>query len=200
MSEDRALSSADLKDQMLADYHRSAKARGLDVPSADMETIVKADLELVDKYHKAVADAPPKAPTAPDPGRENAAVKFAEKRGMQFFKNDIPDDTSFSDVILGARAGQYGPKFDAMMQRVLRIVQVVNPIAKGNISAAIDATEDRKLARELMMMILQYRQWHIGKKRNPYYMPAKDRGRKFLRDLEDVCDRSVPKFGPWWVK
>lgn len=200
MSAERELTPGELKAATVADYHAGARARGLDVPSHEMEQIVKNDLEMVDRYNQMIADMPKRPAVERDPNRENAAVKYAEKRGMQFFKEDVPADTGFQDMILGARAGQYGPKFDAMMQRILRIIQVVGTMAKGNAGAAIDATENRQLARETMIKIMQYRQWTVGKKRNPYYMPAKDRGRKFLRDLEDICDRSTAAYGPWWVK
>jgi hypothetical protein len=199
MSENQ-LTPGELKEATLADYKAGARARGIDVPAHEMDQIVKNDLEMVDRYNQMVADMPKRPERKPDPGRQNAAVKYAEKRGMHFFKEETPEDTSFKDMVLSARPGQYGPKFDAMMQRILRIIQVVGTMARGNASAAIDATEDRKLARETMMKIMQYRQWNIGKERNPYYMPAKDRGRKFLRDLEDICDRSTAAYGPWWVK
>lgn len=134
-----------------------------------------------------IAPAKPKVERSDDPARDLAAEK-----GFEFKRS--PDSGKIAQP--GFTRNAMSCKFCgtcrncSRMKRVSELVKTTRD-STGNVLALYPG-----LAGELMRLF-----WHKRSKTGPFAEITKKRdiSRIFNRGIDDICDRSVPILGKWWV-
>ena len=194
-----------LKEVLVSDYAGAAKRSGLPVDMGDIERQVLSDLDMVEQYNAEQALKPAHVPVKKerDIRTDELEAELADKN-MRAYVRDIPDDEE-GDPILDA-----APKSERMIRAFGRVKQFMRP--RGDVGAVarrggalrdcvVECTDP-----ELSLEFLELWTWYGPLRRMPskkntfFYLNEYDAAAKFIRGLEDICDRSTGKFGPWWVK
>lgn len=115
------------------------------------------------------------------------------------------DATPYRPIALHANPHKVGPRWPYAVMRIKRILE--GCARSSNIEHAVEGAEYRQLAKEYVELYAFYLMRSKppppnGKvDHNPFrHMSDYDAFRCFVRKVEDVCDRSIQKLGPWWVK
>lgn len=107
--------------------------------------------------------------------------------------------------VLHANPMKISPRWPYAVMRIKRILEGAH--RTSDIEAAVRGSEYSALAREYMETWIYYmtrtrpapKNGRID--HNPYRdLSDVDAARMFVRNVENVCDRSVSKLGGWWVK
>lgn len=194
-----------LKQVMVSDYAGASQRAGTSPDMAAIERQVLADLDMVEQYNAEQATKPKREPVKleRDIHTNELDAELADKN-MRAYVRDIPADEA-GDPILDA-----APKSERMIRAFGRVKQFMRP--RGDIAAVakrggslrdsvIECTDP-----ELSLEFLELWTWYGPLRRMPspkntfFYLNEYDAAAKFIRGLEDICDRSTGKFGPWWVK
>lgn len=194
-----------LREAQIRDYKRGAERMGMEADMLAIEAQVVADLELVDRYEAEQKAAPPKKPKERKRDiRTDELDKYLAKHDMRAYVADGPVERT-KDIIADAT-----PKSDkaiAMFQRIKQILRPRGSIAaqaqKGRTMAeSLIECSDPKLANEFLELWTWYGPLRglYSPKNEFYWLSDGDAARKFVRGLEDICDRSTGKFGPWYTK
>lgn len=186
----------DIKQQLMDEYRTSIEEMGGSVNAEELERIAVSDLQIYDKVQAEQAAAAPRNPVT----RDSKIPEYELEKGVKIFKSDTPLPDAH-DSVLSATPASRGPKFEAMMRRISQIIRLHEGETKRDPYSLLSLNENPKLAREAISETVYYRQPGIGGKHNPYRdMNDRDRSRKYIRRLEDICDRSTAYFGPWWIR
>lgn len=196
-------SPIELRDRMAKGYLDSYRRAGLDVTPEQMTKLAAADCELVDAADRAGelrggprSDAPPEQPRA----RPNVIAQAEQETGARLGAKSDPARTR----AMNGNPQKVSERWGAAVARIKRILGGV-----GKSSSLVVAVKDAELgalAKEYAEHFAQYQMRGTkppaqGKDRNPYrHMSERDASRKFMRAVEDICDRSTGKLGSWYVK
>lgn len=197
-----------MKERMVRSYLQSYERAGIEMTQEQVEQQVVADCELVDAARAAgELSGAPKADATPEPQNEKpdlVAIAAAENK-----------------LELGPRGQKMRPRslywnpqkvterWGYAVGRIKRILEGTRKDTSSLIVAVEDA-ELRALATEYAELWSNY-MTRAGKvpagerDPNPFRndgvpMNDRDASRKFMRMVEDICDRSTGKLGSWYVK
>ena len=197
-------SDIELKHQLVGDYKRNAERVGAAPDLGDLEAQVLADLAMVDQYEAEQASRPTPKPKEKKPRdiRTNELEQELAEHNMRAYVDENPQDR-VGDIIVDRT-----PKSEKAIAMFSRIKLILTP--RGSIAQAAANGKDMHdaliecncpaLAREF----LELWSWYVplrGLKslKNPFYlMHDGDAARKFIRGLEDICDRSNGWAGVNW--
>lgn len=195
-----------LRQVLVQDYKRNAERAGATPDMGSIERQVLADLAMVDQYEaeQASKPAPVAAPPKPRDIRTDELDKECADKNLRAYVKDNPTDKP-GDMICDAV-----PKSERAVRMFGRIKQIMRPrgdiaamARKGNTIAecTIECTDPA-----LSLEFLELWTWYMPLRGLPspknrfYWLSDGDAAKAFIRGLEDICDKSVGKFGPWWVK
>lgn len=197
----------DLRAVTVRDYRRDAERLGLVVDLAAIERQALADCEV---YDAVTRDATPRAPAPPDP------VKEAEKAG----ELDRLAAEAGTSILREPVAKQRPTIFNTVPKPLSRLSMALGRIAvicRGSAPGktrreALATCECPDLAWEFMRLYAFYMTRGYppqpGVEANPFYGVSEkydarwgmsDLERRYLRRLEDICDKSTGRLGPWRV-
>ena len=201
----KPLNDRELKDATVRDYTRNARRMGLQPDLESIEALVVHDLTLVDRYEADQASKPKKKPAKKERDiRTDELQEQLDEHGMRAYVNENPKDRP-GDAIADAT-----PKSEKAIAMFARIKEILRP--RGSIAAA--ANQGKTLEESLIECqapvlareFLELWTWYVPLRalwspKNPFYwLSDGDAAKKFIRGLEDICDRSTGQFGHWWVK
>lgn len=209
-------SVSDMREGMVADEMLIAQRSGVTLDRRTAERLIASDLALTDAVER---EAP--AQWSPSPADAEEAEHVAAERGGRLASElakrgaSVPDaDAGWSvrnSRVLHATSVPDSQWSRAKM-RIARICAGLTPHA--NIMIATSTCEAPALAREIVALqafvAASVPGRHTGKwtpqrpgdEPNPFHgLKPDDFGRKFMRMIENICDRStgIPGLGPWRV-
>lgn len=198
-------SDIELREAVVQDYKRNAERAG-NAPNMDaIESQVLKDLAMVDMYEAEQASKPAHVPVKKERDiRTDELDKECKEKNLRAYVKDSPSDDR-GDMICDAV-----PKSERAVRMFGRIKQILRPrgdigamARRGNTIAesTIECT-DPKLSLEFLELWTWYMPLRAlpSPKNKFYWMSDGDAAKAFIRGLEDICDRSTARFGPWWVK
>lgn len=203
----------ELKDRMLADYHGKAGAFGMPTDPGEIERLVTHDLNLVAGFHRD-EHLVEKTKTADEVTEERRA-----KRAIAQAQLDERTEGAAKILPPTARPRNWGPMLDlppdvALSERWMlaqqRLMRVMD--GAGEPTRHADGTYDFvSMTRTCgypegaadflsVWMSFDFRAVWQTRKHNPFYgMSHRDASLKFVRLVEDICDRSSVRFGSWFT-
>ena len=198
-------SDIQLREVIAQDYKRNAERVGQTPDMGAIEAQVLADLAMVDQYESEQASKPARVPVKKERDiRTDELDAEIEKHKLKVSVTDDPEDRP-GDMICDAV-----PKSERAVRMFGRIKQILRP--RGDIAAMARSGNDlRDCTREctdpeLAIEFLELWTWYMplralaSSKNKFYWLSDGDAARLFVRGLEDICDKSTGRFGPWWVK
>lgn len=195
-----------IRDRMIEGYKRGYEGHGIRMSTQQIEQQVAADCQLVDAA-RASGDlsGPGSAPSKPrqeGPMRPDLLAD-AQLETSTTLQREAGKPLRFKS--LHKNPQKMSERWGAACARVARILQGVQK--SSSLVVAIEGAELSALATEYMNV---YYDFMFGRHRPP---PAtgpdpsqfrdlsdKDASRKFMRLVEDICDKSTGKLGSWYVK
>lgn len=194
------------KDQLLRGWSALKGTMGLPSSGADLERLAVHDLRVHDAVKR------------DDPAPLPAAVESAEERAARQKAFAAEQAATTGAVITHAPRGpQLVPVLDLpphlvssrwpfALGRLKRILEGASPAfaADGSIDwrATCSTCGDPKRAYEYMDLKswFDFRLTPQTRRHNPFFgMSSRDAGLKFQAEVENLCDRSSGRLGPWWV-
>ncbi len=209
-------SIADMREGMVAEEMLIAQRAGVSLDRPTAERLIASDLALSDAVAR---ETPPAWSVSPDPERDAAQIAERERRLaaelMQHGAAPVPDEAEGYSVRrsrLIHAASLPDSTWSLAKGRIARILS--DRTEHPDIRVACSTCVAPGLALEIValqafvMASLEGR--HTGKWRperpgdqpNPFHgLKPDDFGRKFMRLIEDICDRStgIPGLGPWRI-
>jgi hypothetical protein len=187
----------ELKDATIRDYKRAAERIGSPVETRAIEQLVKSDLELVDAVKRGVDLSPRPKQKKP---RESRAEKLimTPQEAANAPKLKAAPRTRARPGVLYAQAQKVSARWPYAMGRLKRIVEGAS---KATTNEGVTSTcECPDLALEIRRLHAEYILRNRQSKWNRFAgLSEIDAQRKMQRAVEDICDRSTSKLGPWWV-
>lgn len=186
-------SPLELKEATIRDYMRNGERGGMPSSRADVEKLAKADLEMVDAYKRGI-DLSPKLPKKRV--KRDVIVPPTEMPGPQVrqgapAKRDRPD-------VLYAQAHKVSQRWPFAMGRIKRIIDGATQSASN--AVLMSTCECPDLALEVRRLHADYLMRGRISKHNPFSgLSEDDARRKMIRMVEDICDKSSGRLGPWWI-
>lgn len=195
------LSGVELKQATVRDYKRWAERAGQRVDVGELEKLAVADLQLADAYDRG---RDPTAKVTPDPEREQAArqslAEQAAEQGAEIVTGGTKTITRrLAPLHAKARPGS---KWSFAMGRLARILQRPNiPSRTPWVDCEMPHLAKRVYRLKAFVGLDPMRRSEkVGGEVNPFYgLSDRDFERKFRRMIEDICDDSSARLGPWWV-
>lgn len=195
-----ALTGIALRDRTVRDYKRAAERAGAPVDLRQLEQQAIADCHTYDAVMRTQV---PTAPAPPDPEkqaeREAALDVEAAKVGAT-----VARDQTFDERPLPALHTAPTPmtKSAFALGRIHRIVSGATPHRNPKIMCS--TCEIPELAEQVLRLFALFASRHRkprpGDEPNPFYgRRLKDIDRMMTRAIEDICDRSTGRLGPWWI-
>lgn len=187
----------DVREATVRDYVRNAARAGIDVPSSSLERLAIHDCQMADAYMTRGVDlSPPVKKRAPRKGiaelvRPKDDIDLAMKAPLPVAKRERP--MTYADFT-GISA-----RWPYAMGRLKRILAG----AQGNKDPLLVAMscELPDLAVEVLRLQRNYLMRARDSRHNPFRdLNEIDARRALVRAVEDICDRSSGRLGPWWVK
>lgn len=198
-------SDIELRQAVVQDYKRNAERAGQTPDMNAIEAQVLKDLAMVDMYDAEQASKPARVPVKKERDiRTDELTAEIEANNLKVYVKDDPTDKP-GDMICDAT-----PKSERAVRMFGRIKQILRPrgdigamARRGNTIAesTIECT-DPELALEFLELWTWYMPLRMlaSSKNKFYWLNDGDAAKLFIRGLEDICDRSTGRFGPWWVK
>ena len=187
-------SPLELRDLTIRDYKRSHERIGMPIGTADVERLARNDLELVDAYQRGVDRSPPTKPREPKPKRQ--IITPQEDANLPKMKA-APKHRDRPNVLYGD-VMKVSARWPYALGRIRRIVEGTSPSSKREVVVA--TAECPKLAMEVWELLANYQLRYRNSRMNPFRdLTDFDAQRKMQRMVEDICDRSSGKLGPWFV-
>lgn len=201
-----ALTPQEIRARMAAGYKEAYRKAGIAASDRELEQLAAADCELVDAARAAgelSAGPRPDAPAQLDPTRQrpDPVQQACHSAGVRL--GGVGRPTRFralhgDPMLIGARWGA----------AVARIQQILERVARApTLERAIAGAEYPRLAKEFGELWSYYMTRDAlpppnGRVDHNVFrgMSDKDASKKFIRLVEDICDRSTAALGPWWVK
>ena len=177
-----------VRDTMIEDHKYRTQALGLDVSSTAIERMVQEDLRTFEAVKREQALDPKPAKKEPKKNRKKETVEgLAAEKGWEVKSKPVS-----LDPLLDRPAHKLDAKWSCAVARLKRIL---SPESLFRPSREMDY-QGRELALSYIRMHLRF-QHRTGEFRD---LNDRDCRRCYRRFVEDLCDKSVGKFGPWWVK
>jgi hypothetical protein len=194
------LSPHEVRARMVASYRASYQRAGSNATEREIEQLVVADCELVDRARAAGhLTSGGKRDRAPGPVRPDLLAKAQHDTGTRITDKVTP-------VRIRALHSDPMQVSERWGSAVHRIGQVLERTARASsLGAAVAGAELPVLAKRYAdtwsYFITADRPAPAGVDHNPFRSLApKDRARAFMRAVEDICDASTGALGPWWVR
>lgn len=197
----------EIKRRAMNEYRTKFKLAGKAVSERALERFAMQELNLVDAFGRDESlrraryarNQPPRHGIP----RQELAGHLA-KHGFELHKgrHGDPDRAYDSQGVTRIKAHHMGDKVSAAVARIGRILQSDGATQVPDVDRAIAGCAVPDLAREFLEHWFYYQMRHRPSRFNPYFgLSLKDAGRKFLRAIYDICDRStkVPWLGQWWT-
>lgn len=182
-------SPTELRELTVRDYKRNAERMGLDVPVADLEKLALHDLHMVDAYESGVDLSPKKATP-----KKKVKPEIVDPTGGLPFKAP----PSHIDSMTVADFMAISARWPFAMGRMKRILAGATP-NRDPLRVAMTC-EVPELA---LKMVRLHRNWLLrgrDSRHNPFRgLSEIDARRALVRFVEDICDQSSGRMGPWWV-
>jgi len=183
-------SPQEVRELTVRDYKRNAERAGLNPSASAIETLALLDCEMADAYMRGVDISPPRPKQAKKPRIIQPKDDIDRAMKAAPAKRDRP--LSFADFV------DISARWPFAMGRVKRIIQGATPNRDPLKVAA--TCEMPELAVALIRLQRNWLMRHRDSKHNPFRgMGDVDARRALVRFVEDICDRSSGKMGPWWV-
>ena len=185
----------------------TARAAGMPADAAGIERLAKDDLRLADAYKRDTAEG-----MAPTEAQRAAAKAASQAAAAEQAKADGVEITK-------GKARELGPQFDLPAEygtsdrwrlakgRLARIISGAGMPSRrvdGSFDfAAMTATcEIPALAYRYLCAWFNFDLRYLPQtaRHNPFYgMSSRDASLKLAREVEDICDASSGRLGPWQV-
>ena len=193
------LTPRELRDATVRDYTRAAERMGVRVDPAAVERLAVADCELYDRVKRENETAPP-SPAKGDERkaeRRDVLAETVKDRGATL----SPRTVQKRIPILNGNA-RYGSRWSFALGRLRRIVE--GATSHSNPRIATSTCEMPDLAYQVFRLHAAVALRHLpprpGDEPNPFHgLSDVDFGRKLQRLVEDICDKSSKRLGPWFV-
>ena len=196
----------ELRDRTIRDYTRNMGAAGMPADAAGIERLAKADLQLADAYKR---DEP--VGMAPSEASRIAAREAARAAAEAKARED--------GIEIKREARDLGPQFDLPPEygnserwrlakgRMARIVAgagapLRHPDGSFDFRAMTSTCEIPHLAYRYLCAWFNFDFRYIPEtaRHNPFFMmPKREASMKLAREVEDICDTSSGRLGPWFV-
>jgi hypothetical protein len=204
-----AASPQELREWTVEDYTVMARAMGLPSDRETIERQAVSDLSLYDAIQREDYRTPPSAPSPEKQAEErqsraqNLDVHMAEKHGAQVMRGDEKVVSQRGKIMHATSAPT--DRWSNAKARVFRICQ-----GRTNHPDPVVATstcEMPKLALALFkiqafVITRHVPPWKLppGSEANPFFgLKPDEYMKKMQRMIEDVCDKSTGRMGPWHV-
>lgn len=195
------ITGVDLKERTVRDYKRWAERAGLPVDMAAIERLAVADCELGEAVER---DRAPVTPAPPDPEKEREKRDELDRQAAEAGASIVRDQRKVVRKKLAAlhATPKPGSRWSLALGRLARIVSGATPSTDRK--KMVSTCEIPSLAWEALRIHAYVVTRHIpprfGDEPNPFYgLTDRDFTRKFQRMVEDICDRSTGRMGPWFV-
>ncbi len=190
-----------LRDRTIRDYRRTAERAGQVVDAREIERLAIHDCQV---YDAVMREARPVGEAKPDPEaevkREAALDEMAAAEGVEIDHGQV----SYQRAPISRLHTSHVPTSRAAYAtaRIQRIIS--GATADRNPVVATSTCEIPHLALEVYRLFAQVatrgRKPRPGDETNPYHGRSNaDVSRMIDRAVEDICDRSSGRLGPWWV-
>ncbi len=196
-------SPQELREWTVEDYTVMARSMGNPSDREVIERQTVRDLELYDaiqREHSVPVAASPVALEAQRASREERTDAKAATKGATIQRSDtgtvrVPNRIEHAKAVAGSR-------WSFAMGRLKRII--AGATAHPDVTIATSTCEMPALARDVFRIqafVLSRRAVQRPQdERNPFAgLSNEDFARKLQRKIEDICDRSSARLGPWWV-
>ncbi len=202
-----ALTAHEIRDRMAAGYLESYRRAGMSLTPAEAEALAISDCELIDAARRAgELSGGPKDPAKLNPARERPDPLLEAQR-----------ETNTRLVVSGEGEPEY-QRYRFMHRNPMLISERwgaacarINRILEG--AARATTFEKAASGAEYPALVHAYQElWSYfltrqmpppskGVDHNPFrHMSDSDAAWKFMRLVEDICDRSTGVLGSWFVK
>ena len=189
------------RDRHVARWAETLRSQGVEFSQETLERSIANDLRLVDraKADGRIGRKRKKAKKArtgvarPDLHAESQAAKI----GAEFFSRSIPTLQTAPVADASKLRGVEAERFFAMQRRIRILSQRGPGRIRANQTIEQGPWVYPNFAREIALTTIAF-EAGLGGYRE---LSAEDRRRRFLRALEDICNRSDAVVGVgWWVK
>lgn len=191
----KALTDTELKARTVRDYTRYAERAGVPTDAAGLERLAVADLELADAYDREVENGPAKLKPEQIQRQRATLDEAAAAEGAEI----VTGRTIRREIAALHAKPRPGSKWSFAMGRLARILQRPNLPSR----TPWEDCEIPHLAKRVyrIQAFVTFRHLaRVGSEENPLHgLSDADFQRKFRRMIEDICDASSSKLGPWWV-
>lgn len=194
----RRLSPHELREATIRDYMAAAKRAGLRVDRAALERQAVADCEMADAYRR----AHPISPNAPRPDPKVRKAKIEAELAEQGVRMVDATQTR-KQTVADFHTRPTGERAALRNGRVAMICR--GATANPDRAVAYSTCEIPHLAFALFRVKADFTAsffWRPrpGDEPNDFYgLSLEDKGRLLIRKVEDICDLSSGRLGPWLV-
>lgn len=176
-----------LRNVIADDYRRNAESLGGSVSEEECQRLAAADLELVDRLER---EAKPRRShplvVEEEPVEEpEKAAQMADAINGRFERRDV-DENEPKKVETLANIDH---------EKRLKLTRRIWEIAQRDPNTG--DWHHPALALELQVV---HANWNFGVREYARARTQKERDQIFFRQLENLCDKSTGRLGPWWVK
>lgn len=186
----------ELKQATVRDYLRAGARMGITAPMSEVEKLAQADLEMVERYRRGIDMSPRPAKKKRESRAEKLILTPQEAANEPKLKaasknRDRPD-------VLYANASKMGERWGYALGRLRRILEGAG---RANTPEGVASTSE---CPDLALAVRKIHAEYLTRSRNhPLNRFAGLRDdearRKLQRLIEDICDKSTGRLGPWWV-
>ncbi len=181
----------DVREATVRDYKRNAQRAGIDVPLRVLEQLATHDCQMADAYVSRGVDlSPPR--TKPRP--KARPVEPRDDLGGLMKAAPATRDKPLTVADFTALSARW----PFAMGRMKRIIAGATP-SRDPLQVAATC-EMPVLAVEVIRLQRNWLMRHRDSRHNPFRgLNDIDARRALVRFVEDICDKSTGKMGPWWV-
>jgi len=184
-----ALSPYERRERIVASYMAGFQAQGIAADPLAVERMVVSDMQLVDHAQPAPAKAKRARSSEPKPPRR---ARHANPAGAAV-RSRITDG---DPLLVSAKWGGAVRRFGQILQTHGKASSIVLAIADAEVESLA-----KQAAEVWGFYMTRGRPPPPGIDHNPFRgMSTKDASLKLMRLVEDICDRSTGRMGPWWVR
>jgi hypothetical protein len=191
----------EVKNLAVREYVEKARRAGVEPDMPAIEAFAQREVEIADAYSSHHPPGDVRSPTVSREDHPDPVAELAQKERVDL--RNVSGQQRQKEPNIGAvNPRSVSLRFEAAAKRIAQILAAgVGETKVSDFRKAIAATEMPKLAQEYMEGFTHYTLRHRQSRFNPFAgMSDADASRKWLRMIEDICDRSTGKLGPWWVK
>jgi hypothetical protein len=179
-----------IREATVRDYARAASRTGAAPSSAELERRAVADCEMADAYMRGIDKSPP---LKQKPRSKPAPAPYDPGAGL-----DLKPGRSSASPEMAADFAKYSARWPFAMGRMKRILAGATP-SRDPIQVAMTC-EIPTLALAMLRLHRNYLMRSSESRNNPFRgLGEIDARRALVRFVEDICDKSASKMGPWWV-